>query len=455
MALFDAIYLSDEMRGIFSAEATAQAWLDVEAALARAQAEIGMIPASAAAAITRAARTSDLDLAKLDADTRALGWPILPLVHQLSDRCGDDAGGYVHWGATTQDIMDTGLVLQLRAAWTVIDRDLGAIQEILIDLAQRHRSTLMAGRTHGQHALPLTFGFKAAVWLDEMTRHRHRMAESRSRVLTLQFGGAVGTLASLGDDGLAVRAALARELGLSEPVISWHVSRDALAEAYGLAAAAATTAEKIAQEIWLLMKTEIGELAEPAIPGRGGSSTMPQKRNPVTCELVATCAAAARRDAAASVESMRHDHERGMGPAHQEWYLTPTAIPRAGTALSLIKSVLADLIVDADRMRANLDITQGLLLAEAVMMELAQRTGRQKAHVLMKDVCHRAIAENRPLYDVMAETTAVTDVLTPDALGACLDPANYLGTADAMIDRAIAAARRPIPHKAHQNNMEA
>ena len=444
MALFDSIYLSDEMSEIFSEKAQVQAWLDVEAALARAQSAVGLIPVQAAKRITEAASVTNIDLSALRRATAALGWPILPLVRHLAGLFDDETAGYIHWGATTQDIMDTALILQFRRAFNAVDRDLTTIQQTLISLADRYRSVLMPGRTHGQHALPLTFGFKVSVWLDEVTRGRKRLAEAYPRIFVLQFGGAVGTLASLGSQGLAVRSALAAELGLMEPSISWHVSRERLAETYWLAASIATTADRIAQEVSLLMKTEVGELAEPAVQGRGGSSTMPQKRNPVTCELVATCAAAARREVMAGLDSMLHDHERGMGAAHQEWYLTPWGIPRAGTAVSHLNSILKDLIINTERMQTNIGLTKQMLLSEAVMMELAKHVGRQQAHSLMKSVCQRAVSEDRTLKEVVDETTEIREVLPPEVLSECLNPARYLGVANAMIDAVIMDAKTTI-----------
>ncbi len=284
-AIFRDAFGSPAMREVFADAATVARYVEVEVALAAAEARVGVIPKAAAETIAKSADAKAIDLAALKAKTDVVGYPIVGLVSQLAKQCGD-AGGFVHWGATTQDIMDTGLVLQVREALALVDADLAGIEAALAGLARKHRDTVMAGRTHMQHALPVTFGYKAAVWLGMVRRHRQRLAELKPRVLVGQFGGAAGTLASLGDQGLAVHDALMDELQLGRPPIAWHVARDGLAETVSFLGLVTGTLAKIATDIMLMMQTEVGEAFEPYQEGRGSSSTMPQKRNPIACEFI-------------------------------------------------------------------------------------------------------------------------------------------------------------------------
>jgi 3-carboxy-cis,cis-muconate cycloisomerase len=417
---------------------------EVEAALARAQARLGIIPAEAATAITGAAsaiaeRPETLDLARLKRETETVGYPILPLVRQLAERAGD-GGRWLHWGATTQDIMDTAVVLQIRTGLELIEQDLTAARGHLADLARRHRDTPMAGRTHLQHALPVTFGYKAAVWLSALDRHADRLRELRPRVLLAQFGGAAGTLASLGSgaETMRSRTELARELGLGDPPITWHVARDGIAETMQMLALLAGSLAKIAFDVMLMSATEFGEAAEPFIAGRGSSSTMPQKRNPISCELILAAAKVLRQHAGLALDAMIADFERATGPWHVEWVAVPEAFGYAAGALHQSRFLLGGLIVDPARMAKNLGMTHGLIVAEAVMMGLAPLTGRNEAHNLVYDACRAALETDRPLLDVLLETPAVAGPLGPDKLRALTDPANYLGAAPAMVDHLLA-----------------
>src|SRR6516162_1539328 len=403
-AIFADMFGTPAMRAVFGDEAFLTRCIEVEAALARAQSRLGIIPAEAAAAISQAERAVAngqvaLDLTRLKNETETVGYPILPLVRQLADLAGD-AGRYLHWGATTQDIMDTAAVLQIRAGLGLIEEDLTAARKHLAALARRYRDTPMAGRTHLQHALPVTFGYKAAVWLYALDRHADRLRELRPRVLLAQFGGAAGTLASLGngEEALKTRAELARELGLGDPAITWHVVRDGIAETVQVLALLTGSLGKIAYDVMLMSATEFGEAAEPFVQGRGSSSTMPQKRNPISCELIL---------AAAKV-------------LHQARFM------------------LGGLIVDGGRMAKNLAMTHGLIVAEAVMMGLAPHTGRNEAHDLVYDACRVAIETDRPLLEVLLEVPAVASPLGAEKLRALTDPANYLGAAPAMVDRVLA-----------------
>jgi len=440
-AIFRNMFGTEAMRAVFADETLVQKFLDTEAALARVQARLGIVPDWAAAEITAKARAELIDLDRLRAETEVVGYAILPLVHQIADICADGAGQYAHWGATTQDIHDTGTVLQIRDALAVVEADLDALAGLLADLAERHRDTVMAGRTHLQHALPITFGYKAAVWLSSIERHRERLAQLRPRVLVGQFAGAAGTLASLGDQGLAVSDALMAELGLGRPSICWHVARDAVAETVAFLGLVSGSLSKIATDVMLMMTTELSEAFEPFVKGRGGSSTMPQKRNPISCELILAAGKVVRQHAAVAMDAMATDFERATGPWHLEWVVVPEAFVLTAGALAQARFMLSGLEVDAGRMRANLDMTHGLIVSEAVMMGLAPALGRQNAHDLVYDACRRAAAERRPLLDVLRDTPEVADRLPDAELVRLTDPMNYVGQAGEMVDRLLAQVR--------------
>ena len=442
--LFGDMFGTAAMRAVFCEQAFLARCVEVEAALARAQARLGIVPAEAAQAISAAAAAivanpESLDLARLRRETETVGYPILPLVRQLADRAGD-AGRWLHWGATTQDIMDTAVVLQIREGLRLIEADLTAIRGHLAELARKHRDTPLAGRTHLQHALPITFGYKAAVWLSGFDRHAARLDELRPRVLVAQFGGAAGTLASLGEGetSLGSLRELARELGLAEPAITWHVARDGIAETVQFLALLGGSLGKIAFDVMLMSATEFGEAAEPFVAGRGSSSTMPQKRNPISCELILAAAKALRQQTGLILDALVSDFERATGPWHAEWIAVPESFGYAAGALHQAAFMLGGLIVDPDRMAKNLGMTHGLIVAEAVMMGLAPHTGRNEAHDFVYDACRLAIESDRPLYDVLLETPEVAGPLGPDRLRALTDPANYLGAAQAMVDRVLA-----------------
>ncbi len=441
--LFGDMFGTAAMRGVFGERAFLVRCAEVEAALARAQARLGIVPSEAAVAIstsiaTLAANPEALDLERLKRETETVGYPILPLVRQLGERAGA-AGRWLHWGGTTQDIMDTASVLQIRDGIRLIETDLALLRGHLAGLARRHRDTPMAGRTHLQHALPITFGYKAAVWLAAFDRHAARLDELKPRVLTVQFGGAAGTLASLGEGAasLGSRTELARELGLAEPAITWHVARDAIAETVQFLALLGGSLAKIAFDVMLMSATEFGEAAEPFVAGRGSSSTMPQKRNPISCELILAAAKALRQHAGLALDAMVSDFERATGPWHVEWIALPESFLYAAGALHQAEFMMGGLIVDPARMAKNLDMTHGLIVAEAVMMGLAPHTGRTEAHDLVYDACRLAIESDRPLCDVLLETPAVAGPLGEAKLRALTDPANYLGAVQAMIDRVL------------------
>ena len=437
-AIYGGLFTTPAMRAVFSDEARLQRMLDVEAALARAEAKLGLIPPEAAAEITAKADVVRFDLKAIGEGTALVGYPIVPLVKALGQACAGDAGRYVHWGATTQDIIDTGLVLQLRDALDLIGGELDGTEAALAGLASRYRDTPMAGRTHLQHALPITFGFKCALWLAPLQRHRARLTRLSEDIAMVQFGGAVGTLASLGTEGIRVMTGLAEELGLRAPPIAWHVGRDGLAETVGFLGLVTGSLAKIATDVALLMQAEVGEVAEPYQEGRGGSSTMPQKRNPIACELILACAKNVRQLAPVMLDAMVQDHERATGPWHAEWVALPQAFALTAGALHHARTMLEGLIVDPERMRRNLDLTRGMISAEAVMMALAPHVGREEAHHRVAAACQRAIADGAHLRDALAADPEVTRHLSAAQVDELLDPRNYTGLAAAFVDRVLA-----------------
>lgn len=443
--LFRDMFGTPEMRAVFSDEAVIGRYVETELALARAQARLNIIPATAAEGIAAAAQGLVIDWPRLQRETENVGYPILPLVHQLSEAAGE-AGRFLHWGATTQDIMDTASVLQLRAALDIVGRDIDLVRKILADLALRYRDTPMAGRTHLQQALPVTFGYKVAIWLSMFDRHAERLEQLRPRVLVGQFAGAAGTLASIGQGGLEVQAGFCAELGLGVPAMTWHVARDGIAEAVSFLGLVTGSLAKLATDIMLMMSTEFGgEVQEPFVKGRGASSTMPQKRNPISCELILAGAAAVRQQVGLILQGMVQDFERATGPWHLEWVAVPESFILAGGCLRQAIGMLGGLIVDPARMRANLDLTGGLVVAEAVMMAAAPALGRQHAHDLVYDACRAAITSGRRLAEVLAGMPEVVTALGGvEGVERHCDPANYLGLAPEMVDRLLASRQASV-----------
>jgi len=413
-----------------------------EVALAAAQGRLGVIPREAADAIARLAPSVAIDRAILKHEAENVGYPILGLVRQLSEKLGD-AGRYVHWGTTTQDIVDTATVLQIRSGLALIERDLAAVSQALVRLAQKYRATPMAGRTHLQQALPITFGYKCAIWLSMLDRHAARLRELKPRVLMAQLGCAAGTLASLGEQGLAVRREYARELGLGEPPITWHVARDGMAETVGFLGLVTGSLGKIGFDVMLLMMTELGEAFEPFASHRGASSTMPQKRNPISSEILVANAKAVRQHAALMLDAMIQDFERATGPWHVEWMAVPESFILTAGSLAQAKFMLEGLVVDESRMRQNLDLSQGLIVAEAVMMGLAPHLGRQNAHDKVYAACREALGQGRSLFDILISDPVIRAALAEEKLRALCDPANYLGSAAAMTDEVVRMPRSP------------
>jgi 3-carboxy-cis,cis-muconate cycloisomerase len=439
--LFRDAFGTPRMREVFSDRALIGRYVEVEIALAKAEAKCGVIPVEAADIIAKQANGSTLDLDVLREETDNVGYPILPLVHQLARQCGE-AGRYVHWGATTQDIMDTAVVLQLREALGLIDQDISALRQILADLSQRHRDTPMAGRTHLQQALPVTFGYKTSIWLAMFDRHAERLQQLKPRVLVGQFAGAAGTLASLGDKGFEVQRAFCEELGLGIPSSTWHVARDGFAEAINFLALVTGSLGKIATDIMIMASTEFAEVYEPFVKGRGASSTMPQKRNPISSELMLAAAKAVRQHAGLMLDATIQDFERATGPWHAEWIAIPESFVLTAGALHQAKFALAGLIVDEAQMARNLDISRGLIVAEAVMMGLAPELGRQDAHDVVYDACRRANEQKTSLRDALLSDPKITARIDRPTIERLTSPGNYLGLAPQMVDRVLASAPR-------------
>ncbi|HEV8638673.1 MAG TPA: 3-carboxy-cis,cis-muconate cycloisomerase [Chloroflexota bacterium] len=439
--LADALFTTPAMAAVFSAEARVRRMLDFEAALARAQARAGVIPPEAAAAIGASCRVELFDLDALAREAAVAGTPVIPLARMLGDLVGGEAVRYVHWGATSQDAIDTGMVLQARDGIDRLEEGLLALGAACASLAERHRATPMAGRTLLQHALPITFGLKAARWLALATRQARRLRELRRRVLVVQLGGAAGTLASLGTDGLRVMELLAEELGLAAPELPWHAERDRVGElAAGLGVVAGAMA-KIAVDLALLAQTEVGEASEAAAPGKGGSSALPQKRNPVDATMALAAARLAIGQVPVVLGAMAQEHERAAGAWQAEWAAIPDLFRFTAGALDRVRSALETLEVDADRMRRNLDAAGGLILAEALATALADKVGRPEAQRIVRGVCDRARRDGAELKTAALADERVAANLTPDAIGRALDPIGYLGAADAFVDRALAGYR--------------
>jgi len=447
MKLFDSMFRYDAIDLIFSGQKYIQSLLEFEAALARAEARVGVIPESDARTISSACQAEQFDVENLAAQAAISGNVAIPLVKKLTERVAasnKDAARFVHWGATSQDAIDTATVLQLRRALEAMDQDLARLTATLAELTDKHRSTPVVARTWMQQALPTTFGFIVAGWLDAVMRHRARLADLRAHNLVLQFGGAVGTLAALSGHGPQVAKALAEELHLPLPAISWHTHRDRFTEIASALGLCVGTFGKIALDISLHAQTEIGELAEPAGEGRGASSTMPHKRNPVTCAAV--LAAAVRMPGLVSImlSAMAQEQQRALGGWQAEWEALPEIVRLAGGALHHLANMLPGLQVDGTRMRANLEATHGLIFAEAVTMALADRLGKMPAHMLVEAACKKAIADTRHLKEILLEERGLHGYLTPADLESLFDVRNYLGSAEEFVRGVLTQANAAV-----------
>jgi 3-carboxy-cis,cis-muconate cycloisomerase len=438
--IFGNIFGSEAMRRVWSDENRTARYLEFERALAVVQGRLGIIPKEAAEEIARNCDIAKIDMEKLRAKTEQIGYPVLGVVSQLNALCRDRLGEYCHWGATTQDVTDTATVLQIRDSLEIVEAELAAISAALALLARKHRDTPVIGRSNLQQAIPVTFGYKMATILAAIERHRERLAQLKPRVLVGEFGGACGTLASIEKDAMENQAALMKELGLGQPLIAWHTVRDTIAEVGCFLGMVGGTLGKISMDVKLMMQTEVEEAFEPFAPGRGSSSTMPQKRNPIASCYIHAAASVVRQHAAALMDAMVADHERSTGPWEIEWIVLPEAFCLMAGALKQTRFMLEGLEVDPQRMRRNIDITNGLVMSEAVMMGLARHLGREHAHDLVYDLCRQAIREGKALIDLLAAHPEVGKHADRAALERMCDPANYLGQAGVMVDRVLARA---------------
>jgi 3-carboxy-cis,cis-muconate cycloisomerase len=441
MTLYDELFSYQEMEEVLSDESVVKRLLQFEAALAKAEARAGVIPVGAANTIAERCATIHIDIAAVAKDAAITGNVVIPLVKKITESVAQqdkDAARFVHWGTTSQDVIDTGLVLQLRDTLKLVQEDLEKLSGTLAELAQNHRSSVMVARTWMQQALPTTFGYVVAGWLDAILRHRRRLAEMRARVLVLQFGGAVGTLASLHGEGSKVAAALAEELGLALPEVPWHAHRDRIAEIATFFGLLTGTLGKIARDIALHSQTEIAEVFEPAGEGRGGSSTMPHKRNPVTCAAVLAAATRVPGLVATVLSAMPQEYQRGLGGWQAEWETLPEIVRLGAGALRHLREMLPGLEVDAERMCQNLDATHGLIFGEAVTMALADRMGKMPAHLLVESACKKSLTTKRPLKDVLREEPGLRGHLAPADLESLFETRNYLGSANEFVDKVIA-----------------
>ena len=429
------------IRALFTPEARWQAWLDIEAALADAQAELGIIPAAAAVEIARKAKLELLDVAAIRDGVDRTGHALVPLIWELDRVCEGDAGGYVHWGATTQNITQTGLLLLVRQAHETILGLLADLLEILADLSERTKDMLLPGRTHGQHAVPATFGLKVSVWADEYCRHVERLRQCEDRVFVTMLGGAAGTLASLGDAGLEVQSKLAERLGMTAMRNPARTLYDHQAEYVGLLGLMGATAGKVGREIYTLMQQEFGEVEEPVPAGTVGSSTMPQKRNPKLAQDVIAAAAELRSLVPLALEAVQAEHEADRTNSLMMSRALTESCAITGDVLATMKEMLGKLTVFPERMRANLDRSGGLIMAEALMLELGGAIGRQRAHDVIYDAAQATVTEGRTFRDLLTADTRVTDRLSAAQLDTLLDPARYAGLSARLAELGAARAR--------------
>src|SRR6266581_3710497 len=447
MHLLDGFFRSPSVEPCFRDTATVQAILNFEAALARAHARAGIISADAAASITSSCRVELFDLASLAQAMPSAGNLAIPVLKQLNAlvaRHSPEASRYVHLGATSQDALDTGLVLQLRAAVLAIEKELDAILAALADLTHTHRRTLLVARTWLQHALPTTFGYITAGWLDAFLRHRERLEGLLERSLALQFGGAVGTLAALGDHGTQISKFLAEELALPLPRIPWHTQRERITETATTLGLLSGTMAKIARDLSLSMQTEVAELSEPPSTGRGGSSTMPHKQNPVASAAILASASRVPALVSTVLSGLAGEYQRSLGAWQSEWEVVPEIVRLTAGASHQLASWLPRLTVHTEKMRANLDLTHGLIYAEAVSLALSEKLNRASAHKLVESACRLAQFEKRHLRSVLSEDPDVSAILKPENIATLFEPANYLGSAGTFIDAVLAAARPQV-----------
>jgi 3-carboxy-cis,cis-muconate cycloisomerase len=452
--LIDSLATTEPLAELFSDQSVLQAMLDFELALARAEAAVGVIPRSAVDGIVAAGKADGFDIAALVRETLPNATPGVPLAKALTERVrakSPEAAGFVHWGATSQDVADTALILLLKRAQPILAADLARLEAALLNLSDQHKGTVMLGRTLMQAAPPVTFGLKAAGWLGAISRTSKRLDTAFADALIVQFGGAAGTLASLGEHGPAVARALAKELGLGFPDAPWHTHRDRLATLVSSCGVLTGSLGKLARDISLLMQNEVAEVAEPHSSGRGGSSTMPHKRNPVGCGVTLAASHRVPGEVAAFLSAMVQEHERGVGGWQAEWPIVASVVQSAGLAAASMAEVAEGLSVDPARMRANIASTKGVIFAERAMILLASRLGRDVAQELLEEAARKSISQGRSLSQVLAEMPDVTSRLDASALCELEVPEEYLGSAEIFRQALVLSAQRTTtPNKKEQ-----
>jgi 3-carboxy-cis,cis-muconate cycloisomerase len=445
--IFRNILSTTESAEIWSDKTRTQYYLDFEAALSTAQASLGIIPQHAADEIVKRCRVENIDFDELRQQTELIGYPVLGVVKQLVKQVNaveKGLGEWAHWGATTQDVTDTATVLQLRDALNLIETSLDHTITSLTSLAKKYKSTPMAARSNLQQAVPISFGFKLARLLATFLRHRQRLKPLRQTLLVLEFSGAAGTLATISPTpdhpnlGLECQRLVAEKLSLAVPAIAWHTERDMIADYGAFCALLTSTCAKFALDVKLMMQTEVGEVSEPYVPHRGSSSTMPQKRNPISCAYITAMNATVRQLSASLFEAMVEDHERSTGPWEIEWIALPQISTLTHATIKKTAELVAGIEVHERAMRDNLDITKGAIVSEAVMMGLGKKLGRQYAHDLVYEVCRKAAKEGRPLLELLWEVEEVRKAISHDELEKLCDPANYLGYSEMMVDKVLA-----------------
>jgi len=429
-SVFKNSYGTKEMREIFNDRARIQVWLDVEAAIARAQAKLNIIPKNAASEINTKAKAENIDVDEMRMIYEKTGHPIMPLISLFKKVCKKNYGEYIHWGATTQDIMDTGNILQIKKAIKVLENNLEALKKMYLNLAFKHKNTLQAGS-----AVPITFGYKVAIWLEEVKRHLVRIEQSKFRLLVLEFSGAAGTLATINiDKGFKLQEILAEELGLGLPLVSWHSARDNLAEILSILAMITGTVGKIANEVISLQRTEIVEL-EQKQTRRIGSSTMPHKRNPMQFEHVVVLSKLVRANANIMIEVMVGEHERDWRSWGTEMKIVEESFIMTGAALKILNRELNGIKVNKEKMRENLKILKGLIMSERIMMRLAKVVGRQTAYTIVHEDSMKAFESNKPFGDVLKVDSRVMKILSEEEIDSLMDPATYVGLAPKYVER--------------------
>jgi 3-carboxy-cis,cis-muconate cycloisomerase len=448
--LAESLATTDEFAELFSDESVLQAMLDFEAALARAEASVGIMPQAAAEKIAAAAKAHFFNATAISHDALRAGTAGIPLVKALTERVSASdsaAAAFVHLGATSQDVADTALVLVLKRAQSIFKRDLASLETALHGLAEKHANTVMLGRTLMQVAPPVTFGLKVAGWLGSIQRSHRRLNGSFADALVVQFGGASGTLAALGQQGIVVGHAIAHELGLAYPDAPWHTHRDRLAAMLCDCGVLTGSLGKMARDISLLMQNEIGEVAEPGGTGRGGSSTMPHKHNPIGCSLTLAAAYRVPGLVATFLSGMTQEHERGTGGWQAEWPTVAALVQSTGLAIASMTEVAEGLSVNSEKMRANIEATHGSIFAEKAMMVLGQKLGRDTAHKLLEQATRKSIAENRRLSEVLAEIPEIAACLDAETLQNFEDPGKYLGVADEFRKRLLSTPKPGSPKR--------